>query len=79
MALEAGAEITHVDVTIICEAPAIAPHRERMRQSVADILGMPAAAVSVKATTTEGLGFAGRREGIAAFALATVLVPNESA
>jgi len=79
MALEAGAEITHVDVTIICEAPAVAPHRERMRQSVADILGMPVAAVSVKATTTEGLGFAGRREGIATFALATVLVPNESA
>ncbi len=79
MAEAAGAEIIHVDVTVICEAPAIAPYRDRMRQSLAGVLGLPAAAVSVKATTTEGLGFAGRGEGIAVLALATLLVPPRTA
>ena len=79
LAREAGAEITHVDVTVICEAPAIAPHRDRLRRSVAGLLGIPVEAVSVKATTTEGLGFTGRGEGIAALALATLLVPPAGA
>ncbi len=76
---EAAAELMHVDVTVICEAPAVAPHRGRMRESLARLLELPSAAVSVKATTTDGLGFLGRREGIAAFALATLAMPSESA
>ena len=67
-----GWEIEHVDVTLICEAPKIKPHRDAMRQSTADLLGLSLDAVSVKATTTEGLGFTGRREGIAALASATL-------
>jgi 2-C-methyl-D-erythritol 4-phosphate cytidylyltransferase/2-C-methyl-D-erythritol 2,4-cyclodiphosphate synthase len=68
-----GAEISGVDVTILCEAPRIAPHREAMRTRIAEVLGLDAARVAVKATTTEGLGFTGRREGIAALATATVV------
>ncbi len=69
------ARITHIDVTFICEAPKIAPHSEAMRVQIATLTGLDAAAVSVKATTTEGLGATGRGEGIAAQAVATVLVP----
>ncbi len=69
---EAGARIVHVDVTLICERPKIGPHRDTMRSRVAEILGITPDRVSVKATTTEGLGFTGRREGIAAMASATV-------
>jgi 2-C-methyl-D-erythritol 4-phosphate cytidylyltransferase/2-C-methyl-D-erythritol 2,4-cyclodiphosphate synthase len=69
---ERGGAISNVDVTILCEAPRIAPHREAMRARIAEILGIDAARVAVKATTTEGLGFTGRREGIAALAVATV-------
>lgn len=69
---EAGGTIRHVDVTVICERPKIGPHREAMRASVAAILGVDIGRVSVKATTTEGLGFTGRREGIAAHAIATI-------
>jgi 2-C-methyl-D-erythritol 4-phosphate cytidylyltransferase/2-C-methyl-D-erythritol 2,4-cyclodiphosphate synthase len=65
----------NVDVTLLCEAPKISPHREAMRTTIADILGIGIDRVSVKATTTEGLGFTGRREGIAALASATVLLP----
>ncbi len=72
-----GARIDHVDVTIIAERPKVGPHRDAMRQRIADILGIGVAAVSVKATTTEALGFTGRGEGIAAQAVATVRVPNE--
>ena len=68
-------EIRHVDVTLICERPKVGPHRDAMRARVADILGIDLARVSVKATTTEGLGFTGRREGIAAQAAATVALP----
>ena len=68
-----GHLIGNVDVTIVCEAPRIGPHRDAMRTRVADILGVDIAAVSVKATTTEGLGSTGRREGIAAQAVATVV------
>ena len=68
-------EIVNVDVTIICERPKIGPHREAMVARLADVLGVPAGRVSVKATTTEGLGFTGRREGIAAQAIATLRLP----
>lgn len=70
-----GGEIAHVDVTIVCEAPKIGPHRERMRLRLAELLAAPLDRVSVKATTTERLGFAGRREGIAAQAVATLMLP----
>ncbi|MES2492076.1 MAG: bifunctional 2-C-methyl-D-erythritol 4-phosphate cytidylyltransferase/2-C-methyl-D-erythritol 2,4-cyclodiphosphate synthase [Pseudomonadota bacterium] len=70
---ESGHEIGNVDVTIICEAPRIGPHREAMRGRLAELLGVDIGAVSVKATTTEGLGPTGRREGIAAHAVATVV------
>ena len=70
----AGGRIVHVDVTIICEAPRIGPWRAAMRARLAGLLGLPEGAVSVKATTTEGMGFAGRGEGIAAQATATVEV-----
>ncbi len=69
-----GGRIGNVDITILCEAPKIAPHRDAMRRRVAEILDLDLARVSVKATTTEGLGFTGRREGIAALAAATVLL-----
>ena len=69
----AGYAIGNVDVTIICEAPKIGPHREAMRERLAAIMSAPVEAVSVKATTTEKLGFAGRGEGIAAQAIATVV------
>ncbi|MCZ8123082.1 MAG: bifunctional 2-C-methyl-D-erythritol 4-phosphate cytidylyltransferase/2-C-methyl-D-erythritol 2,4-cyclodiphosphate synthase [Magnetospirillum sp.] len=72
---ERGGEIRHVDVTLICERPKVGPHREAMRAALARILDIDVARVSVKATTTEGLGFAGRREGIAAQAAATVALP----
>jgi 2-C-methyl-D-erythritol 4-phosphate cytidylyltransferase/2-C-methyl-D-erythritol 2,4-cyclodiphosphate synthase len=68
----AGGRVVHLDVTVICEAPKIAPHRDSMRRRVAEILGIDPARVSVKATTTEGLGALGRGEGIAAQAIATV-------
>ncbi|MEM8664775.1 MAG: bifunctional 2-C-methyl-D-erythritol 4-phosphate cytidylyltransferase/2-C-methyl-D-erythritol 2,4-cyclodiphosphate synthase [Pseudomonadota bacterium] len=66
-------EIAHLDLTIICEKPKIGPLREAMRGRIADICGIAVEAVSVKATTTERLGFAGRGEGIAAQAVATVM------
>jgi 2-C-methyl-D-erythritol 4-phosphate cytidylyltransferase/2-C-methyl-D-erythritol 2,4-cyclodiphosphate synthase len=67
-----GGSINHVDVTIICERPKIGPHRDAMKAKIAEILKIDPGRVSVKATTTEGLGFTGRREGIAAQAIATV-------
>ncbi|MEQ9518741.1 MAG: bifunctional 2-C-methyl-D-erythritol 4-phosphate cytidylyltransferase/2-C-methyl-D-erythritol 2,4-cyclodiphosphate synthase [Parvibaculum sp.] len=67
-----GGRITNLDITLICEAPKIGPHRDTMRQKIADILHIEKSRVSVKATTTEALGFTGRREGIAAQAIATV-------
>lgn len=70
-----GGRILHADVTLICERPKIAPHAAAMRARLAGLMGIEPAAVSVKATTTEGLGFTGRGEGIAAQAVATVLLP----
>ena len=74
LAGEAGYRIGNVDLTIICEAPKIAPHRDVMRARLAELLGTDISAVSVKATTTERLGFAGREEGIAAQAVASLLL-----
>ena len=71
-----GGTIIHCDVTLLCEVPRITPHRDAMRARIADILAISIDAVSVKATTTEGLGFTGRREGIAAQAAATVRLPR---
>ncbi|MDJ0950491.1 MAG: bifunctional 2-C-methyl-D-erythritol 4-phosphate cytidylyltransferase/2-C-methyl-D-erythritol 2,4-cyclodiphosphate synthase [Alphaproteobacteria bacterium] len=67
-----GGRIVAVDLTVICEAPRIRPHHAAMVERVAEILGLERGRVSVKATTTEGLGFTGRGEGIAAQAVATV-------
>lgn len=74
LAAEAGYAIGNVDVTLICEAPRIGPHRDAMRARLAALLGVDIAAVSVKATTTERLGFTGRAEGIAAQAVATLFL-----
>jgi 2-C-methyl-D-erythritol 4-phosphate cytidylyltransferase/2-C-methyl-D-erythritol 2,4-cyclodiphosphate synthase len=67
-----GAIVDHVDCTIIAETPKVGPHREAMRRRVAGIAGLRTDQVSIKATTTEGLGFTGRREGIAAQAVASI-------
>lgn len=75
----AGGIIDHVDLTIICEAPKIGAHRAAMREAIATMLGVSLTRVSVKATTTEGLGFAGRGEGIAAQALANIRLPEAAA
>ncbi len=73
---ECGGEILNVDVTLICELPRIKPHREAMRARIAEILSIAVDRVSVKATTTEGMGFTGRAEGLAAQATATLSCPN---
>ena len=72
---EKGGEIQNVDITFICERPKIGPHRPRMEARVAEILGVAPERVSVKATTTEELGFTGRDEGMAAQAIASVRLP----
>ena len=71
-AARAGFEPISVDITLICELPRIAPHRRSMREAVAKLLGVPPDRVSIKATTTERLGFTGRGEGIAAISIATL-------
>ena len=71
--------IAHLDVTIVCEAPRVAPHRDAMRARIAEIAGIPVARVGVKATTSEKLGFTGRGEGIVAMATATVRLPWSAA
>jgi len=73
---KAGGTIVNCDVTLICEQPRIGPHRTAMQSIVAEILGIQVARVSVKATTTEGLGFTGRREGLAAHAVASIRLPS---
>jgi len=70
-----GGRLVNADVTLICERPKITPHAPAMRQRLAEILGVDVGAISVKATTTERLGFTGRGEGIAAQAAVMVLVP----
>ena len=76
LARDAGAAISHVDITLICERPKIAPHREKMRSRTAEVLALPLSRVSVKATTTEQMGFTGRGEGLAAQATATLTRPG---
>lgn len=70
-----GGRLVNVDVTLVCERPKIKPHRQAMRERLAEILSLPLDRVSVKATTTEGMGFTGRGEGLAAQALATLETP----
>lgn len=70
-----GGVIAHLDVTLVCETPKIGPHRDAMRARIAGIAGIDPGRVAVKATTSEGLGFTGRREGIVAYATATVRLP----
>jgi len=75
LARSRGARLANVDVTLICEAPRIKPHREAMRAKLAELLDLPLGRVSVKATTTEGMGFTGRSEGIAAQAVVALDLP----
>lgn len=71
-----GGRLVNVDVTLICERPKVKPHRQAMRERLAVLLSLPLDAVSVKATTTEAMGFTGRGEGLAAQALATIELPQ---
>ncbi|MET0272122.1 MAG: bifunctional 2-C-methyl-D-erythritol 4-phosphate cytidylyltransferase/2-C-methyl-D-erythritol 2,4-cyclodiphosphate synthase [Phenylobacterium sp.] len=70
-----GGRILNADVTLICERPKIRPHRDAMRARIAELLGLPIGRVSVKATTTEGMGFTGREEGLMAQAVVSVETP----
>jgi 2-C-methyl-D-erythritol 4-phosphate cytidylyltransferase/2-C-methyl-D-erythritol 2,4-cyclodiphosphate synthase len=74
---ERGGIVDHVDCTIICEEPKVGPHRLEMKRRVAAILGLDERQVSIKATTTEGLGFTGRREGIAVQAVANIRLESK--
>jgi 2-C-methyl-D-erythritol 2,4-cyclodiphosphate synthase len=74
---EAGWEIVNVDATVLAEEPRIAPHADMMKSEIAGALSIGPGEVGVKATTMEGLGFVGRREGIAAMAVATILARPE--
>lgn len=69
---DAGWSIMNIDSTIVAEAPKMVPHRAAMRSNIAGALGMPAERLSIKATSTDGLGFTGRSEGIAAYAVALI-------
>ncbi len=75
---ERGGRLANLDLTLICEVPKIGPHRQAMAARIAEILDLAPDRVSVKATTTEGLGFTGRREGIAAQAIATISLPGSA-
>ncbi|NJC33487.1 2-C-methyl-D-erythritol 4-phosphate cytidylyltransferase/2-C-methyl-D-erythritol 2,4-cyclodiphosphate synthase [Sphingomonas jejuensis] len=77
MVSAAGGRIEHLDLTLICEAPKIGPHRAAMRTAIAQMLSLSERRISIKATTTERLGFAGRGEGIAAQAAATLSLPDD--
>jgi 2-C-methyl-D-erythritol 4-phosphate cytidylyltransferase/2-C-methyl-D-erythritol 2,4-cyclodiphosphate synthase len=70
-----GGRIAHLDVSVVCEAPRVGPHRDAMRARIAEIAAIAPARVAVKATTSEKLGFTGRGEGILAYASATVRLP----
>jgi 2-C-methyl-D-erythritol 2,4-cyclodiphosphate synthase len=67
-----GWQVRHLDATVVCEAPKLGPHRDAMRARLSEAVGLPALEANVKFTTSEGMGFVGRREGIAALAIATV-------
>lgn len=73
-----GGRISHIDINIVCESPRIGPHRDAMRGRIAELCSIEIDRVAIKATTSEGLGFTGRGEGIAAFATATVRLPWSS-
>jgi len=73
---ERGARLVNIDSTLVCEAPKIGPHLTPMRENLAAALGIPATRVGIKATTNERMGFLGRGEGIAALAVASVLLPD---
>jgi 2-C-methyl-D-erythritol 4-phosphate cytidylyltransferase/2-C-methyl-D-erythritol 2,4-cyclodiphosphate synthase len=75
LAAEAGARIQNVDITLICEAPRIGPYRDAMRARTAEVTGIPVERVSIKATTTERMGFTGREEGLAAQATVSIDIP----
>lgn len=72
MAMETGWKVVHVDATVVAESIRVAPHRDRMRGRLADALEVDESVISIKATTTDGLGYIGRSEGIAAVAVVTV-------
>ena len=72
---ERGGRVAHIDVTVVCEAPRVGPHRDAMRARIAEIAGIAVERVGMKATTSEKMGFIGRGEGIAAMATATVRLP----
>ena len=73
---QAGARLEHVDMTLIGERPRLTPHRDRIRAHLSELLGIDIGSVSLKATTTEGLGFTGRGEGLAAQAVASLSLPE---
>jgi 2-C-methyl-D-erythritol 4-phosphate cytidylyltransferase / 2-C-methyl-D-erythritol 2,4-cyclodiphosphate synthase len=73
---QAQGQLVHIDITLVCERPKISPHRAAMRDRLSMLLKLAPNNISLKATTTEGLGFTGRREGIAAYAVATLLLPS---
>lgn len=77
MVTDRGGQIIHTDLTIICETPKIGPHRTAIQSRIADLLNLSPDRISIKATTTEKLGFTGRGEGIAAQAIATIRLPVE--
>jgi 2-C-methyl-D-erythritol 4-phosphate cytidylyltransferase/2-C-methyl-D-erythritol 2,4-cyclodiphosphate synthase len=70
-----GGRVVNVDITVLAEAPKIGPHRPLMQETIANTLGITPDRVGIKATTMEGMGFVGRREGIAAQAVATLMLP----
>lgn len=70
-----GGAIAHIDATLVCERPKVGPHRDAIRASLAEIVGIPIDRIAVKATTSEKLGFTGREEGIASIAIATIRLP----
>jgi 2-C-methyl-D-erythritol 4-phosphate cytidylyltransferase/2-C-methyl-D-erythritol 2,4-cyclodiphosphate synthase len=67
-----GGRVVNIDLTLVCERPKIGPHRDAMRARIADITGLQIGQISVKATTTEGMGFTGRQEGLMAQAVVMV-------
>jgi 2-C-methyl-D-erythritol 2,4-cyclodiphosphate synthase len=76
MVRERGWRVSNVDITVIAQVPKLSPYREPMRRQVAELLELPLDAVSVKATTTDGMGFTGRKEGIAAIAVVMLVRPD---
>ncbi|OUS13428.1 bifunctional 2-C-methyl-D-erythritol 4-phosphate cytidylyltransferase/2-C-methyl-D-erythritol 2,4-cyclodiphosphate synthase [Rhodospirillales bacterium 47_12_T64] len=78
LVIKRGGKIIHVDVTLVCERPKIGPHRDSMVTRMSEILDISSSRVSIKATTSERLGFTGREEGIAAQAVATIQIPAEN-